>query len=68
MIGKLDRDRRSGVRDQKKNNLGARWAAFETAGRLDNRGQGSGIRCQGSEKHGKGTRERGCSGGEWARV
>jgi hypothetical protein len=37
MIGKLDRDRRSGVSDQKKNELGARWTAFEAAGELDNK-------------------------------
>jgi hypothetical protein len=35
MIGKLDSDQRSGVRDQKKNELGAGWTAFETAGGLD---------------------------------
>jgi hypothetical protein len=31
IIGKLDRDQRSGVRDQKKNDLGAGWTAFGTA-------------------------------------
>ena len=43
MIGKLDRDQRSGVRDQKKNELGAGWKAFGTAGGLTrkDRGQGS---------------------------
>jgi hypothetical protein len=41
MIGKLDRDQRSGVRDQKKNDLGARWAAFEMACGLDKKRQGS---------------------------
>jgi hypothetical protein len=46
MIGKLDMDQRSGVRDQKRNNLGARWRAFEAAEGLTekDRGQGSGIR------------------------
>ena len=35
IIGKLGRDQRSGARDQKRNELGARWAALETAGGLD---------------------------------
>jgi hypothetical protein len=37
MIGKLGRDQRSGGRDQKKNELWARWTAFEAAGELDNK-------------------------------
>jgi hypothetical protein len=43
IIGKLGRDQRSGARDQKKNDLGARRAAFDAAEGLDkeNRGQRS---------------------------
>jgi len=43
IIGKLGRDQRSGARDQKRNELGARWAAFDAAEGLDkeNRGQRS---------------------------
>jgi len=48
MIGRLDRDQGSRVRDQKRNKLGARWRAFGAAGGLteEDRGQGSGVRGQ----------------------
>jgi hypothetical protein len=44
IIGKLGRDQRSGARDQKRNELGAWWVAFETAGGLTRKDWGSGIR------------------------
>jgi hypothetical protein len=40
MIGKLDREKRSGVRDQKKNDLGRGWRGDERARALDSRKYG----------------------------
>jgi hypothetical protein len=48
MIGKLRRDQRSGVRDQKKNELGARWTAFGAARGLDKKRMGVGDRVSGA--------------------
>lgn len=42
MIGKLGRDQGSGFRDQKRNNLGARWRPFEAAGGLTEKDRGRG--------------------------
>ena len=61
MIGKVDRDQRSGVSDQKKNGLGARWKAFETVGGLDkSRDQGTeGTGEQGTrQSEGRGRKQR----------
>jgi hypothetical protein len=41
IIGKLGRDQRSGVRDQKRNELGARWAAIGAARGLTTGTEGS---------------------------
>jgi hypothetical protein len=53
MIGKLDRDQRSRVRDQKRKDLRRRWRVCLGGGGLDNGRQGSGIRDQKSRNRGE---------------